>query len=230
MRLPFLLSVPHAGWKIPPEVEDICILSKKEVLMDGDEGASEIYCPLENKVAAFVTTDIARAIVDLNRAEDDFRKDGIIKTHTCWDVPVYRTEPSTALIETLIKKYYRPYHKKIESLASNVKLGIDAHTMAAFGPPVGPDQGKKRPLVCVSNANFTCPESWINSFAECLEDSLGLPVSINTPFLGGYIIRSYSKKIPWIQIEYSRVPFLDYEQKSNALLMALSKWLLFLVK
>ena len=34
MKLPILLSVPHAGWKIPPEVQDICILSKKRNSLD----------------------------------------------------------------------------------------------------------------------------------------------------------------------------------------------------
>ena len=101
----------------PPEVEDICILSQEEVLEDGDEGAKKNYYPLEDKVAAFVTTDIGRAIVDLNRAED-----------------------------------------------------------------------------------------------------------VLTPILGGYIIRSHSAKIPWIQIEYSRAPFLSHEHKSNALIEALSEW------
>jgi len=224
MRLPFLLSVPHAGWKIPPEVEDICILSQKEVQEDGDVGADEIYSPIKDSVAAFVTTDIGRAIVDLNRAEDDFRKDGIIKTHTCWNVPVYRIEPSQVLIEILTKKYYYPYHAQLKSLANKVKLGIDAHTMAAFGPPVGPDPGIERPPVCISNAGFTCPQPWIKSLAVSLEDSLGLPVSINTPFQGGYIVRSHAAEIPWIQVEYSRAPFLGHEQKSRALLRALLEW------
>ena len=224
MRLPFLLSVPHAGWKIPPEVEDICVLSQKEILEDGDVGAEEIYYPVRDRVAAFVTTDIGRAIVDLNRADDDFRKDGVIKTHTCWEVPVYRTGPSKDLIERLLEKYYHPFHMQLASLASKVKLGIDAHTMAAFGPPVGPDPGKERPPVCISNAGFTCPQTWLESLAACLEESSGLPVSINTPFQGGYIVRSHSAEIPWIQVEYSRAPFLINEQKSKALLRALSDW------
>lgn len=79
-KLPLLLSVPHAGLRVPPEVTDICILSKDDIVKDGDEHAAAIYCPLEQYVNAFVTIDIARAIVDLNRAEDDFRKDGVIKT------------------------------------------------------------------------------------------------------------------------------------------------------
>jgi N-formylglutamate amidohydrolase len=44
---------------------------------DGDEGAAEIY-DLKDHAAEFVTTDIARAIVDLNRAEDDRRPDGVV--------------------------------------------------------------------------------------------------------------------------------------------------------
>ena len=135
MKLPVLLSVPHAGKLIPPEVEEICILRQKDILEDGDVGADEIYYPLKSKVAAFVTTDISRAIVDLNRADDDFRKDGIIKTHTCWDVPVYRTQPSKRRIKKLLEKYYHPYHRQLKRLDREVKLGIDGHTMAAFGRP-----------------------------------------------------------------------------------------------
>ena len=69
---------------IPPEVEDLCVLGEKEVAEDGDEGAGEIYLPLQKEVSALVTTVVARAIVDMNRAEGDRGKDGIIKT------PFYR--------------------------------------------------------------------------------------------------------------------------------------------
>lgn len=224
MRLPFLLSIPHAGRRIPPEVKDICVLSEREVLEDGDEGADEIYFPLRDRIAHLVTADVGRAIVDLNRAADDFRKDGVIKSHTCWDVPVYRTPPSRDLTDILLCKYYLPYHAQLQSLASRVKLGIDAHTMAASGPPVGPDPGQERPPVCISNAGFTCPQTWLESLARCLEDSLSLPVSINTPFQGGYIVRSHAAEMPWIQVEFSRASFLDNGQKSKALTNALSTW------
>ena len=70
MTLPLLLSVPHAGLAVPPEAEPYCVLSEREIVEDGDEGAAEIY-DLESAVVAFHTTDIARAIVDMNRPEDD---------------------------------------------------------------------------------------------------------------------------------------------------------------
>ena len=168
MNLPILLSVPHAGWKIPPEVRDTAILTDRDILDDGDSGAAEIYYPLKEVVEAFVTTDIARAIVDLNRAEDDFWKDGVIKTHTCWDIPVYRHYPSEETIQELINKYHRPYHARLTSLAGSVMAGIDCHTMAATAPPVAKDSGEERPPVCLSNAEYTCPKDWIESLAECL--------------------------------------------------------------
>jgi len=225
MTLPILVSIPHAGWKIPPEVQDICILTEKDILEDGDDGAAEIYNPLKKEVEAFVTTDIGRAIVDMNRAEDDFWKDGVIKTHTCWDVPVYSSYPSEATIATMIAKYHRPYHTQLSALARRVKIGIDGHTMAAVAPPVAPDSGEERPPVCLSNATFTCPQGWIELLAQCLSQSLDLPVSINHPFKGGHIIRSHAHEIPWIQIEFSRAPFLSNQQKSILLLRALKEWL-----
>lgn len=126
-------------------------------LVLNDEGAAEIYLPLKNKVKVLVTTDVARAIVDMNRAEDDRRKDGVVKTHTCWDVPIYSEPLSDILMETLLAQYYRPYHQDLFRLADNVVAGIDCHTMAAVGPPVGPDPGLERPAACLSNADGTCP-------------------------------------------------------------------------
>ena len=123
MKLPFMVSVPHAGLNIPREVEDICILTPEQIYADSDGGAVEIFYELEGIVEAFCSSNVARAIVDLNRAADDFRKDGIIKTHTCYDIPVYRELPSQKLIEQLLSAYYLPYHQKLARLADNKKRG-----------------------------------------------------------------------------------------------------------
>ena len=110
---------PAAGLRMPDEVENICVLTKNDIIMDRDEHAAAIYYPLEQHVAAFLTTDIARAIVDLNRAEDDFCKDGVIKTHTCWDVPVYREHPSSCRIGS--------------SLADHVSQALSQSTQVSSG-------------------------------------------------------------------------------------------------
>ena len=77
-------------------------------------------------------------------------KDGVVKTHTCWNVPIYGRELGGRIVQTLIEKYYRPYHQQLTRFAEDVILGIDCHTMAAKGPPVGPDSGITRPHLSMS--------------------------------------------------------------------------------
>ena len=110
MSLPILISLPHAGLKVPKALQDNCLLTTDQIIKDGDEFAQEIYSPLRREVAAFVTTDIARAVLDMNRAEDDIRKDGVVKTHTCWDEPIWRNPLNETTIQWLLDNHHRPYH------------------------------------------------------------------------------------------------------------------------
>ena len=227
MKLPFLVSVPHAGLHIPQEVQDICILTPEQIYEDSDWGAAEIYFDLEKSVIAFLSSDVARAIVDLNRAADDFRKDGIIKTHTCYDVPIYKEYPSKKLIKQLLSDYYYLYHQLLEKMAEDeiIKIGIDCHTMTAVGPPIGPDAGKVRPLVCISNADGTCPDAWVHELANCFQKVFPKEqVNINEPFKGGYIIRNHSAKLPWLQIELSRTERISNTAKGDGVIDALKVW------
>ncbi|MBN1341679.1 MAG: N-formylglutamate amidohydrolase [Phycisphaerae bacterium] len=224
MTLPILISVPHAGSRVPPEVAPQCALSEKDIREDADGGAAEIY-DLDSEVAAFLTTDVARAIVDLNRAENDRRPDGVVKTHTCWNVPVYRTPLTEPAIEALLARYYRPYHRRLRELAgAGVRLGVDCHTMAALGPPIGPDPNLERPWVCLSDGEAACPTEWLTSLAACLERAFDHPVSINVPFSGGHIIRSHAAELPWVQLELSRAPFMTLAEKRSRVLTALNAW------
>lgn len=219
MKLPLLISVPHAGVDVPQLAAPYCILTLGDIVADSDEGAAEIYT-IEDEVEAFITTSVARAIVDLNRAEDDRRKDGVVKTHTCWDVPVYEPFPPDVVIESLLETYYRPYHTRLREVASSnaVRLGVDCHTMLAVGPPVSPDPGVERPWVCLSNADGTCPQEWIESLRRSFEKSLGGNVRINEPFRGGYITRTHATEMPWLQLELSRAPFLPNRAKRDLVL------------
>ena len=225
MKLPLLISNPHAGLSVPPEVKGSCVLTEREIVEDGDEGAAEIY-NVESEVRTFLSTNIARAIVDLNRPENDRSPDGVVKTHTCWNVPVYREFPSEDIIQTLLQRYYRPYHTCLGRMtpSSGIRLALDCHTMAAIGPPMGPLAGQERPLICLSNADGTCPPSWIESLAECFERAFRSPVSINHPFKGGYIIRRHSAELPWVQLEMSRTPLLTNQEKRERALAALADW------
>jgi N-formylglutamate deformylase len=223
MKLPLLISVPHAGILTPPEVEDISLLTINQIVKDGDEGAAEIYA-LESEVEAFITTDIARAFVDLNRPEHDRNKDGVVKTHTCWNEQIYKRPLLENEIGRLLENYYRPYHRRLSTLSQFVKLGVDCHTMSAQAPPIAANPGEERPLLCLSNADGTCPDSWFHSLAEHLEHTFERDVSLNHPFQGGHIIRSHSPEMSWIQLELSRAPFLSTSEKRARMLEAFVNW------
>ena len=221
MKLPLIVSVPHAGLTVPEEVQDYCALTAEQILADSDEGAAEIY-DLKSFAAEFITTAVARTIVDLNRAQDDRSRDGVVKTHTCCGAPIYRRPLPPDLIEILLDKYYRPYHLRLSQCAGKARLGVDCHTMAAVGPPSATDAGCNRPEICLSNAYRTCPQDWFDKLVRCFEQSFGYKVSVDEPFKGGCISRSHSSELPWVQIELSRDPFLDITEKRSRVFAALT--------
>ena len=222
MTLPLLASVPHAGLEVPERLADRCALTEAQIIADGDVGARAIY-DFRSEVAAFVTTDVARAVLDMNRREDDRRSDGIVKTHTCWNEPIWSSPLTEDEIEWLFTSHYRPYHEQLRQHAKHpdIALGVDLHTMAAEGPPIGPDPGRERPAACVGDADGACPREWSERLAACLEQRLGRPVTINDPFAGGFITRSHAKELPWVQIELSRAPYLSEADKRERVLAAL---------
>lgn len=185
--------------------------------------SAEIYA-IESHVQAYVTTDIARAFVDVNRSANDRGRDGVVKTHTCWDVPIYMGHLPEDLIEVMIRKYYQPYHEKLTLFSTDVKFGIDCHTMAEIAPPVSPDPGQKRPSVCLSNADGAFPIDWLKIMGDCFQHSFRAKVSLNRPFKGGYIIQSHASEMPWVQVEISRTDHLDNEEKKKKFLDTIEKF------
>ncbi len=226
MKLPLLISVPHSGLALPRELEDLSILSVAEIVRDGDEQAAEIYGFLSELVSHFVDAEVARAFVDLNRSPEDFRKDGVVKTHTCWDVPVYEESLPEAIVETLLARYYEPYHQRLREIALSRRpelcLAVDCHTMAEFGPPIGPDQGVERPMVCLGSGDGACPPSWVERLKACFVSAFpGERVTVDDPFAGGYITRSHGREMPWVQLELSRTLRLPVERKRERVASAL---------
>ena len=231
-RLPIVVSLPHAGLAVPPQVADLNRLSAAEIAADGDAGAAAIYGPLEGEVRYFVTTEIARAFVDQNRAEDDRGPDGVVKTHTCWGVPIYGAPLGPERVEALLACWYRPYQARLRELSGGARggavrpvLGVDCHTMAGQGPPVAPDAGRRRPLVCIGDGEGACPRGWAEALVQGFARRIAGEVSLNRPFSGGHIARFHGREMPWVQIEISRAPFATDAEKAELVLAVLRDWI-----
>jgi N-formylglutamate deformylase len=225
-QYPFLISIPHGGDLVPPEVQDRVTLSPQDICYNSDPRTREIY-HFSDRVAGVVDTPIARSIIDLNRAPYDLpprNPDGVVKMATATGIRVFREGqlPGIHLINDLLSRYYYPYHRRINELLESGQIGIafDCHSMLPFAPPMWPDSGKSRPIVCLGNSGNsmgeaanrrsppTCPPAWIRELAGTFHEVFGDfgDVAINEPYPGGFIIRSHfrQKRIPWIQVEISR--------------------------
>jgi len=236
MKTPVLISIPHGGWKVPVELRDYWALSPEQAFHDGDPFTPQIF-DFADRVAAQVTMEYFRAALDLNRAPDDCapeNPDGVLKTLTCYDEPVYRDGflPVPELKQLLLDKYYHPYHRLLDETfdSGEVKLGIDCHSMAAVSPPNTGNPGQPRPLICLGNLGgaeaTVCPphnrlscepallEFMRDRFTEVFQHEdveIAIPAvaTMNVPFEGGYITRRMGyHKLPFVQIEMSRALYL----------------------
>ena len=219
-KLPILLSIPHGGTKRPKELEDHLCITNKDQFDDSDPFVIEIY-NLENKVERVISSEIARAYIDLNRSPQDLppqNSDGLIKSTTCYQKKIYikGREPDDSLTKKLIQLYYLPYHRSIQKSLREIdlQLCLDCHSMASQAPNISPDgKNKKRPLFCLSNQNGkTSSNEMIELLADCISESFQInrnQILLNNPFLGGYITKTYGNNpIPWIQIEMNRKLYL----------------------
>jgi formiminoglutamase len=228
---PLLISIPHGGDTVPPEVADMVSITERDIFYDGDALTREIY-GFGKSVDAVIETPIARAIVDVNRASDDRppeNPDGVVKTVTTDGTPVYRDGmfPDDVLVEDLLQRYYFPYHERLGDLLANrsIRLALDCHSMLKRSPATSDRPGEPRPLICLSNRGddlgmpvrgrgaVTCPPEWIRALAESLgQEFAGVGrVAMNDPFAGGYISQFHYERegLPWIQIEINRKLYLN---------------------
>jgi len=218
--LPFLVSVPHGGDQIPGEIAEKIVLTRHDIFWDSDAFTRQIY-GVSDLVDGFIEASVARAGVDLNRAEDDLppaNPDGVVKRKTCLAVDLYERGalPTAADTQSLIEQHYRPYHSRLRELCSQegLELAFDCHSMLSAGPAIGPDPGSRRPLLCISNrdgqtSSMALLEGIRDVFAEAFGLSVG-DIGVNDPFKGGYITRTYGNApLPWIQVEMNRDLYLS---------------------
>ena len=233
--LPLLISVPHGGVIIPPEVQAFCRLDMGAILRDGDTWSRQLY-DLESQVLGHVHFPLARAVLDVNRAPGDQpprNPDGVVKTMTV-DGELVWSNPeglSKAFVELLLSKYYEPYHAQLTRAAMNrqVVLALDCHTMLERAPGTSANPGERRPLICLSNRGdargeqqggepLTAPpllmrslqKSLQNWFADLAWDESLEVVTINSPFKGGFVVEKHGLEsgLPWVQVEINRALYL----------------------
>ncbi len=165
--LPIAIVLPHCGLTIPPELADRANLSAAQLFNEADSYADLLF-DFRDRVLIWERFDYARALIDVNRPEDEvvaaypslFRLgDGIVKRRTSYGQLVFRPndEPDATLERHLVERYWRPWHARLSAIAADprIQLVIDAHSMAARGPSHYGDPAQLRPRFELANLGDT---------------------------------------------------------------------------
>ncbi|WP_054848167.1 N-formylglutamate amidohydrolase [Methanoculleus chikugoensis] len=92
-RYPFLVSIPHGGTAIPPELRGLVNLTRKEIVFNSDPPHTRLLYGFDDTVEAVVDFDVSRIFVDTNRAPYDYpprTQDGVVKVITQDGTPVFK--------------------------------------------------------------------------------------------------------------------------------------------
>lgn len=222
--LPILVSIPHGGSTVPPEVAHRIRLTPDEIVYYGDPDTSRLY-DFGEMVAAVVSAPVSRVVVDVNRAPGSLppkKEDGAVKTKTIDGTPIWHDAaiPDRRCMAILLDRYYYPFHYRLKHVeeSGQVVLGLDCHSMLPRAPDNRQEATPNRPAFCLSNGgdrrgdpadgDVTCPPRLLRILARVLEREFETDgrIALNDPFTGGFICRFHHRRhgLPWIQVEVNR--------------------------
>jgi N-formylglutamate deformylase len=231
MRLPFVLSIPHASYRIPEEISPTLAFTQREIMETIDLGTREIFTSLPVMVTLW--SRWSRLVVDLNRDSEERGPRGVVPLRDYHGRSVYREkdQPEDKEVERRLKAYYWPYHFRLREAIQNpeIKILFDCHSLAPMGPSGAPDPMKwRKDIVLANNGNLrgekdpsqgeiTCPSNTLKMMKEILNDS-GFSVSINQPYSGGFITTHYGHELikrgkMSVQMEINQQLYVDDETR-----------------
>src|SRR3546814_788770 len=118
---PLLVSVPHDGTRIPPDIASRLSDSARRV-PDTDWHIAKLYAFARVMGASMIVPVHSRYVVDLNRAEDDVslypgqNTTGLCPVVQFTGEPVYLKggEPDESEVRARVERYWRPYHEALQ--------------------------------------------------------------------------------------------------------------------
>jgi N-formylglutamate deformylase len=155
LALPLLIVTPHSSGALPPEVL-LAMLGEaafgtarreaflRQVFLDGDPYTDLIYhVPGAQQLAA----PWSRFAADTNRDRHDQSDNGVLKLMGFDRQPLYPPgfTFTSETREARLKAVWDPFEASITAAVPGQRLMIVGHSMAPYGPALGPDTGTPRP-------------------------------------------------------------------------------------
>ncbi len=229
-RLPLLISVPHAGTEVPPEIFRRFTLAA-QALPDTDWRVDALYGFARELGASMIVARYSRYVVDLNRSPDSRPlydsnpTSPVCATHTFGGEPIYREgeQPNADEIDERLARYWRPYHSEIETELRRLRtehgfaLLWDAHSVLSEVP--GLFAGVLPEFNFGTRDDRSCPRALAESLLDCVAREGKYGAVLNGRFKGGYITLSYgcpAERMFAIQLELAQRVYMNERSPATA--------------
>ena len=215
-RSDIVISIPHAGTDIPPDIRSRMPHSDEVLLKEPDLYTDRIYHVEGVKT---VMSPWSRLIGDCNRAPDEIytegrlRASGVIILSQADGFDVFESDPAISEMEEWIVRFHTPYHDALTAALFDAKFLIDGHSMASVGAPGHIDPGHERADIELGNREYCSCSAETTQFFRRYFEEFGYSVAVNDPYSGRYILGTYCSRLrtPGIQIEVNRKLYLNEE-------------------
>lgn len=221
-KLPLLVSIPHAGTLLTPEVEQ-GLSEAARGLPDTDWHIPLLYDFVHDLGASVLVGRYSRFVIDLNRPPDNQPLYASATTglypETLFDgTPTFapgRT-PTAAQRREYLDKIWRPYHQQLRQELARMKaefgyaLLFDAHSIASMIPRLF--DGRLPDLNIGTHDGASCSTAVSASLRTVCEQQSHYSWVMNGRFKGGYITRAYGKPDAAqqaIQLELAQCNYMD---------------------
>ena len=221
---PLLISMPHAGTALPPEIAQALTAPAREV-HDTDWHMPDLYAGAQALGASVLAATYSRYVVDLNRPPNGESLypgqsvTGLCPVDSFADTPLYtdgRTHVDAAEVERRRATYWQPYHAQLRAelerlLALHGKVVLwDAHSIRSVLPRFF--EGKLPDLNLGTADGASCDPAWAQQLLHIAQQAPGHTAVLNGRFKGGYITRHYgepARGIHAVQLEMTQCSYMQ---------------------
>ncbi len=220
---PLLVSMPHVGTHVPPDIEARLSGAAKPV-PDTDWHVDRLYDFLGDIGASVIAATESRYVVDLNRAPDDAplypgaSNTGLCPATTFADQQIYLegAAPDADEIGARRETYWRPYHDRLKATLDEMRarhgtaLLWEAHSIRSRVPRFF--EGRLPDLNLGTAGGRSADSGLIARVAAVAEAAGDYSHALDGRFKGGYITRAYGDPgagVHAVQLELSQITYMD---------------------
>ena len=223
-RAPLLVSLPHDGSQIPPELAARMTPEARRA-PDTDWHVSRLYAFARELDASMLVPRFSRYVVDLNRPPDDAslypgqNTTGLCPTVRFCNAPVYLDgqAPDASEVAERVDALWRPYHaalatelQRLRALHGRVLLW-EGHSIRGSGLPFL-FEGRLPDLNLGTVDGTSCTAEVRAALVDALQAQDACDFVVDGRFKGGYITRHYGDPaagIDAVQLETSQRIYMD---------------------